>query len=60
MLGDMILLLGLALFIKVFFDGVKVVVGTGDGTTVSSRKFMIHSLLGITFIIVSRLIVELW
>lgn len=59
MLGDLLTLIGMALFIKVFFDGAKKVARLTNGDQVTSRHLAIHSILGIAFIVAGRLIITL-
>ncbi|MGM0165099.1 hypothetical protein IGI39_000040 [Enterococcus sp. AZ135] len=59
MISDLFILIGLAFFIKIFFDGAKkLVVGT-NGDVVKSRTYWIHGVLGVAFMIVARLITVL-
>jgi hypothetical protein len=49
-------LIGLAFFIKIFFDGAKKLVIGANGDVVKSKTYLIHGVLGVAFMIVARLI----
>ena len=53
MISDLFVLIGLAFFIKIFFDGAKKLV---IGDVVKSKTYLIHGVLGVAFMIVARLI----
>jgi hypothetical protein len=56
MISELLVLIGLAFFIKLFFDGAKkMVIGT-NGDVVKSKKYWINGGLGVAFLIVARLI----
>ena len=56
MISDLFVLIGLAFFIKIFFDGGKKLVIGEDGDVVKSKTYLIHGVLGVAFMIVARLI----
>ncbi|MDT2760536.1 hypothetical protein [Enterococcus xiangfangensis] len=59
MISNLFILIGLAFFIKIFFDGAKRLVIGANGDVVKSRTYWIHGLLGVAFMIVARLITVL-
>ena len=59
MISELFVLIGLAFFIKIFFDGAKKLVVGANGDVVKSKTYWIHGGLGITFLIVARLITVL-
>lgn len=59
MISDLFILIGLAFFIKVFFDGAKKLVIGADGDVLKTKTFMIHGVLGIAFMIAARLLTVL-
>ena len=56
MISELFILIGLAFFIKIFFDGAKKLVIGANGDVVKSKTYLIHGVLGVTFLIVARLI----
>ena len=56
MISDLFVLIGLAFFIKIFFDGAKRLVIGANGDIVKSKTYWIHVCFGIAFLIESRLI----
>ena len=56
MISDLFVLIGLAFFIKIFFDGAKKLVIGANGDVVKSKAYLIHGVLGVAFMIVARLI----
>lgn len=59
MISNLFILIGLAFFIKIFFDGAKRLVIGANGDVVKSRTYWIHGLLGVAFMIIARLITVL-
>jgi hypothetical protein len=56
MISELLVLIGLAFFIKLFFDGAKKLVSGTNGDVVKSKTYWIHGGLGVAFLIVARLI----
>lgn len=56
MISDLFVLIGLAFFIKIFFDGAKKLVIGANGDVVKRKTYLIHGALGVAFMIVARLI----
>ena len=56
MISDLFVLIGLAFFIKIFFDGAKRLVIGANGDIVKSKTYWFYGGLGIAFLIVARLI----
>lgn len=59
MISDLFILIGLAFFIKIFFDGAKKLVIGANRDVVKSKTYWIHGVLGVAFMIVARLITVL-
>lgn len=57
MMGDIFVLLGLALFIKFFFDSGKKLFRLNGGEAVTQKNLVWHGALGILFIVIGRLVV---
>lgn len=60
MISDLFILIGLAFFIKLFFDGAKKIIIGEDGDVIKTRNFMIHGGLGIVFVLGAKLITLLF
>lgn len=58
MLSHLLTLIGLAFFIKIFFDGAKNLIIGKDGDLVKNKTFYIHAALAIIFIVVARIITK--
>lgn len=56
MISELFILIGLAFFIKVFFDGAKKLFIGNNGDVVRNRTFMIHGALGVAFLIIARVL----
>lgn len=59
MISELLTLIGLAFFIKVFFKSAERMIGKGQEGVVSTNNLVIHSVLGLAFILVGRLLVVL-
>lgn len=61
MMYDLLILIGLAFFIKIFFDGAKSILSSKDKLRegITKKNFVIHGALGVLFIIAGRLLLFL-
>lgn len=57
-MSDLFILIGLAFFIKVFFDGAKRMRIGKDGDIIKTKSFLIHGGLGIVFILGAKIIAQ--
>lgn len=57
MLGDLITLIGMALFIKFFFEGARQISKKNQERNLSTRTLVMHGVCGVAFVVIGRLII---